>query len=207
MTYIPEKYWKERHERFGIDNFRGVGNITLDDEENKKQYEKAKEIFLKVLTNFKINFDEIKVLDIGCGNGFYTSILKEKAITNYTGLDITDSLFGELKRIFPDYNFKKLDVSTEELNEKFDLIIMIDVAQHIVDEEKFIFALNNIRNSLTEKGIFIITPNIEDENRAEHVIRRNIGHFKKIFNDFDMIEPLDFRDKLITAFYKNEVLK
>ena len=155
--YQAEKYWQDRHAKYGMD-ILGPGDHTQTKEENIKMYQEAREIFIKTCRKDISDFKNIKVLEIGCGNGFYTQILNDLGVLNYTALDIVDVLFPELRKKFPSYRFLKKDVSQKPIEGQFDLIVMIDVIEHIVEKAKFQFALKNIQTALAPSGKFYLSP-------------------------------------------------
>lgn len=106
---------------------------------------------LKKTYNKKNN---LKILDVGCGTGGNFKLLSE---------------FGEITGVEPDnfaYEQAKLKmlaktlintdfiVSKELENQKFDLIVLTDVLEHIEKDE---LALSKIRNLLTSNGLLLIT--------------------------------------------------
>lgn len=161
-TYFPRRYWKKRFTDYRFD-LRGAGNCALSHEENQQKYLEAQKVFLNVCDQNQIDFKNISILDIGCGTGFYSGVIGENGGQNYLGIDITDKLFPKLREDFPDFKFHKMDISKHQLNSKFDLIIMIDVTQHIVRDHRFSYAMQNIRSHLTEVGIFITTSWLADK--------------------------------------------
>ena len=148
---------KDRFYKYGK-SLKGVGDEGLSEEQNQKMYAQAASVFQGILQRGGIDLQKAKVLEIGCGTGFFTGILNELGVNDYTGLDITDVLFDDLKRKFPHYKFILRDITQAILPDKYDLIIMIDVLEHIVDESKFNFAMDSIRQVLTDNGIFLAGP-------------------------------------------------
>ncbi len=128
--YDAEEYWTSRLSKFGL-GILGVGNKGLSVDENEKMYQEAKDVFLNLCAQEGIDFAESRVLEIGVGNGFYARILKERGVRRYLGVDITDALFDKLTPLFPGFELVKLDITQEKVKGDFDLIIMIDVTQHI----------------------------------------------------------------------------
>ncbi|AFY32500.1 bifunctional 2-polyprenyl-6-hydroxyphenol methylase/3-demethylubiquinol 3-O-methyltransferase UbiG [Calothrix sp. PCC 7507] len=197
--YQAEKYWSDRHSQYQF-NLQGVGNAALTHEDNEQMYLKAKEVFLSVCHEMKIDFTKIRMLDIGCGTGFYAKIFRENGGKNYLGVDITDVLFDQLEKDLSGFKFHKLDVSRETLNHRFDLIIMIDVTQHITNNEKFSFAMQNIRSSLSENGIFIVTSWLNENARQRfYEVSRSLQAYQAEFPDCTFSQPIPFRDKFIFA--------
>lgn len=194
----PVKYWKKRHKKYGLD-FQGVGNCTLTHDENVAMYDVAKTCFLDVCHRENVLKPNIKVLDIGCGNGFYTKVFHESSIEHYLGIDITDVLFKQLHKEFPLYRFEQCDITNEMLENNFDLIIMIDVTQHIVDNDKFYFAMKNIKEHLTPNGVFIVTAWLSETftQRTYYEVARPMAYYQKAFENHLISEPVPFRDKYI----------
>lgn len=198
--YNPMHYWKRRHRKFRFD-LRGVGNCSLSVEENEKAYQQASQIFLNLCKEQGIgtDFDKIKMLDIGCGTGFYADLFRTYGGKEYLGFDITDLLFPQLRKKFPDFRFRKSDITKNSIHEKFDIIIMIDVTQHIVNNQLFFAAMKNIRSSLSENSVFIVTSWLSKQfkKRRPYEVERPIEFYKKEFPNAFFSEPIPFRDKYI----------
>jgi len=194
--YDAGKYWDERLSKYGFD-LRGVGNIGLSHEANMEAYEEAKTFFREYLKNEGVEIEGRSILDIGCGTGFYADVFKNIA-RKYVGLDITDALFEKLHREYPNCDFVKKDVSSEEIEGDFDIIIMIDVTQHITNDDRFEFAMQNIKRHLNNGGIFIVTSWLRERAQKKFYERfRTIDYYKREFPDFDFGKPRPFRDKYV----------
>lgn len=85
----------------------------------------ARQICLNIIGQF--NFP--RILDIGCGKGSFTHLLKKKN-NNVVGIDISKTALAIAKSRFPDIDFLTLDVQSSKriqnffTNNKFDLIII-----------------------------------------------------------------------------------
>ncbi len=95
------------------------------------------------------------ILDIGCGNGEYTSLFCQNG-NKLVGLDFKNYIKPEYKK------FKFVEGNAENLpfpSGAFDLIISFDVLEHIKDDQK---AIKEMYRVLCEKGeILLETPNKE----------------------------------------------
>jgi SAM-dependent methyltransferase len=110
---------------------------------------------------------EMKVLDLGCGNGRLVEILPE---VRYIGIDGCEALVGEAKKIydltrlparqgFKNYEFKVLDMlELEKLREKdLDVVFMFASLNHIVGEENRRKVLEDIKKILKPGGMMVVT--------------------------------------------------
>ncbi len=198
----PEAFWKERLSKFKFSPF-GTGAIHLSKEENERLNENAKKTLWEVLREEGVIIQDISVIDIGCGNGLYTDIFQKNGCKNYVGADITDVLFAELRRRYPEYTFIKLDVTKEEIPGSYDLILMIDVTQHIVGDRDFSFAMQNVGEHLSEDGLFVVTSWLgSGERRSFYEVSRPLERYRCEFQGYIFSQPRPFRDKFIFTVRK-----
>lgn len=148
------------------------------------------------------NLNSTNILDAGCGQGGAMVCLKEKfPNSNITGLEpsIDNAEYAEK------LGFKVIKSRLGEdskINNKYDLIVSIYVAQHVVDPIDF---FKGVKNILTENGLVAVVipkaevPNIElvwsDQNYsfcAEHLINlaQKAGlHFISLHDSPEGISP------------------
>lgn len=107
-------------------------------------------VVLKIL-NARSN---LRILDIGCGNGFLASHIRDD---NYkVGVDIVEPN-EEINKSFNKYYKKNLNegLPTElKDEEKFDYILLLDILDYLVDYEKI---LREAKKYIKEGGKFIIS--------------------------------------------------
>ncbi len=204
--YNAEKYWQDRFSKYGK-TLTASGDEGLSEEENRRDYQLAVNTMIAILHQEKFNFDQIQVLEIGCGTGFYTQLLHDLNVKNYIGVDITDVLFPEFSKKFPNYNFIQKDVTTEGIiAQQFDLIMMIDVIEHIVTKDKLDFAMKNIQKCLKTNGVFIIAPIMETSKKHLFYLHSwTIQDIKGNFPDeeYTFRELIPFRQSSILVIQKN----
>lgn len=97
-----------------------------------------------------------KVLDVGCGTGFFSYLAAKKG-AQVLGIDYSKKGIEIAKEKYQHRNleFKKLDVI--EIKEKFDVVVSIGVIEHMDDPFQILKFLKNRLNS--DGKIIITTPN------------------------------------------------
>ena len=118
-----------------------------------------------------------RVLEIGSGNGLVGLFLKKNFDVQYTGIEIDHETskkaiaFG-LNVINSDYKV------IQNLSEKFDVIMMWEVLEHIQDLD---FCLKLLKKSLSENGRIILSvPNYDKRlnynNRKDKLYQSKVEH-------------------------------
>lgn len=116
--------------------------------------------FIKIV-NFLIphlNDSNARILDIGCSTGGLLSIFKLNRYSNLSGIDPSPSCVKTAKEL---YNIEATvnNISNFNTDEKFDLIILSAVLEHLVD---FSNSMQKIRSLLKDQGLlFIEIPDAE----------------------------------------------
>lgn len=135
-------------------------NNTNEHINNMKQY--YKEILNTYLCPSFLENKKLNILEIGCGKGYTLLTLKDLGFTNIKGIDI------DQKQI-ESSNEKGLNVIhiidtiefLQSSNEKYDLIIMFDVLEHIKKEKQQTF-LKAIQQSMNKNSILLLSvPNAD----------------------------------------------
>jgi alkylated DNA repair protein alkB family protein 8 len=98
-----------------------------------------------------------KVLDLGCGNGRWYRIFKEKKV-DYFGLDNSEKLIEIAKENFPDAKFFIGDALNLPFQDNFfDKVYSIALLHHIPSEGFRIKVLKEVKRVLKPGGILILT--------------------------------------------------
>jgi len=119
------------------------------------QYILAEQYYLPRIKSWGVEIKEKKILDIGCGDGGFTSAFG-KAGGFCTGVEVREFNWkpsDNVKYIIQDI-YK--DTSVKNIGDDYDLIILRDVIEHIPISQKKQF-LQSIINFGTEKTKFLIT--------------------------------------------------
>jgi len=148
-------------------------------EKNSWWYRARRDLLNKILNNFNTNFEI--ALDAGCGVGSNFEVLKKYSKT-VLGIDIsTDSLLFCSSK---DYDrLTQVAISNFDSDTKFDLIILLDVLEHIEDD---LSAVKNLYSHLKKNGVLVISVpahsflwNINDIF-SHHLRRYSIKEVKRI---------------------------
>lgn len=101
-----------------------------------------------------------KVLEVGCGNGYYLSLLNRLGIKlNLTGIDIDKLALKDAKKFINDNKVKVITADASKIpfpSNSFDKIVMSEVIEHVIDEKK---VLNEVHRVLKKDGILALTTN------------------------------------------------
>jgi len=138
-------------------------------------------------------------LDIGAEGGLYRDLIKSKGY-DYRGCDIDPKGIAIEK-------CDAYDLETLELYDKCDLIIFVDVLEHLDDPEK---AIKEMKHCLKPGGTLIFhTPNINQSNilfkHSQHPDHKVEG-FKReqlldLFKDFDLTLTKTFNFLECVGYY------
>ncbi len=123
--------------------------------------EDAREIGLKYLRkkNFslllaqikKFKFNRARLLDVGCGHGWFLEIAKSEFVVK--GIEPDINIFKTTKDRIDIDVINGYFPGPLKVNEKFDLIIFNDVFEHIRHSNKL---MNSIKSHLNPEGLLII---------------------------------------------------
>ena len=144
------------------------------------------------------------VLDVGAGEGL-TSIYFSKKGFGVVAIEPDSKNVKTLKIKYPNIKVFQTNFEDLQLNEKFDIIIMSHVLEHVFDIEQFLISLKNL---LTDKGIlFIEVPNCSSKSDLERSIMQSphLSHFTKKSLE-SLIRRTNFKIRRFDVMYlKNEL--
>ena len=150
---------------------------------NPDQYER----FIKDRTQPAIDLanrlnisDPKNILDLGCGPGNSTTILKEKfPCSKVIGADNSDEMLEKARSIYPEIEFIKLDANGDfcDLDEKFDILFSNACIQWLPDHHKLLPKLFSL---LKTEGVLAVQIPMQREHPVHQIINELIH--KKAWN-------------------------
>lgn len=151
----PDRYWQDLlSSDFSL---RGVGYWRKGRAYNAWMYKARKRALERLVNEIPIVLKGKRILDIGTGTGFYIDIWRQRNPSFIKGVDIAEVSVQELKKKYPQYEFEVQDISkpVTPRDDTYDIIGIFDVLFHIIDDEKFKVAIQNIK-AYSRKGTLIL---------------------------------------------------
>jgi len=159
---------------------------SLADGIMRHPWEKARAYFtLKLIDNFTNipNKRKINVLDIGCGDAYVIEKIASKykdAVFFAVDTAFTDEIIQDyISKSKDKYSlnlFKELDQASSCINANIDIVLLLDVLEHIEDDKSFLNLLSAYP-FISETTLFIITVPAFQSLFSSHDIF--LGHFRR----------------------------
>lgn len=180
MTYRPGEYWERTlSEQFDL---RGTGEPGLSLEYNRACYQLRREVLDRALADAGLDPRGKRVLDVGCGTGFWTEYYSGRG-SDYTGLDITATSVAKLQAAYPNARFIHSDVSEAELEGSYDLVNVFDVLYHVTDEARWETALTRLARAVAPGGALLVTDAFTETSKpAEHNRMRSLARYREVLD-------------------------
>jgi SAM-dependent methyltransferase len=158
-------------------------NPTLHDEDSFFKFSNIKYQIEK--SNFLRTRKKITILDIGGGNGkvgrlFCDYLFEKKIDFQFDVIDLSEEMI-KLQKLNNKYLNNSYLGNIENINENYDIILMIDVIEHVEDYHSFTEKLNSISefiifNIPIEKNLFDRLRNIYFNNEYYKEQNKTLGH-------------------------------
>ncbi len=183
-VYDNDRYWNQRLEREF--NLAGVGHAGVGEAFNHWAYRVRRQVLLRTLREHKIQIEGARLLELAFGTGYYLDLWRQQKVARVRGFDITDIAVKNAQERFKDlpWQFSKADIGQPlPLNEDAgtcDLATAFDVLFHLVEEQNWNGALDNITAALRPGGHAVIFDKYQQvENAISHVRRRTLEQYRE----------------------------
>ena len=168
IKFDPDKFWNKRGKSFHEDN-----------PYSEKEYKEQEQLILSYLKNLKF----LSVLEVGCGYGRITKLINQNfEIQNYLATDLSSDLVkvaSDYNKEFQNIEFKQSTIQDLGLDKKFDLVIGIEVLQHVLPTD-----IQSVAQKLVDiSNKYVINVDISFDKKPEYLARHNFGHnYNEIFS-------------------------
>jgi SAM-dependent methyltransferase len=178
VTYRPREFWQQRlSEQFDL---RGTGETGLSLAYNQACYQLRRRVLDKALADVGVDPRGKRVLDVGCGTGFFTDYYLQRG-ADVTGIDIAPASVERLAARFPQARFQLADVSETRIADRYDIVNAFDVLYHITDDERWARALRFLSEAVAPGGVLLVTDSFSDRpGLAEHNRSRSLERYRQV---------------------------
>lgn len=166
---------------------------------------KAAEIIVPFIMK---EFNPSSVIDIGCGIGTWLSVFKKYGITDFLGVDGDYVDRKLLTKYVGESDFYPFDLKNElNLNRNFDLVISLEVAEHI--EPKF--ANNFVKTLINHSEIIVFSAAIPYQIGENHVNEQWPSYWIEKFEKHgyfahDILRPMIWKNQNIEYWYRQNII-
>jgi SAM-dependent methyltransferase len=191
----PRDFWEQRLSADWTESGVGYGALGLPF--NVWMYRVRREVFLREAAALDLDPASARVLDVGSGTGFYVQRWQELGVRSLTGCDLTQAAVDRLRDRYPDVGFHRLDLS-EPIGASgpagdghppgegdsgpgirpgsFDAVSCMDVLFHIVDDDRYRAAIENLAALVRPGGWVVLSENFlhRAEQRGPHQVNRSL---------------------------------
>jgi len=135
----------------------------------------------KCLSKYLPHDKQFDVLDLGCGNGRWASVLCER-LDYYVGIDFSETFIHQAEQKFSDerIEFHCLPAQEYVIEHKFDIIFVVGLMTYMNDDQIELMA-SNIEKMLKPEGRIIVRNVTVDENTSSRkVYDRKLNFIEKL---------------------------
>lgn len=163
---------------------------------------KSAEAVVPIILNL---FNIKSVLDVGCGTGTWLKVFHDYGIKDICGID---GVYVDINSLVIESKYyKALDLCNEfNLNKYFDLVICLEVAEHLPEEsaEKLVQSLVN------HSDIIIFSAAIPGQGGQNHLNEQWPLYWSNLFKTvgferYDLIRPYIWTERNVDIWYRQNI--
>jgi ubiquinone biosynthesis O-methyltransferase len=149
-----------------------------------------------------IDFNSKKVLEVGCGTGNTAYAISKCGVSSLTAIDYAEEAIKTCKNTFNEENLEYKCLSIEDVSEKYDVIIMQEVIEHLDEPEE---SIKSLMENLNENGSLILTcPNFTNLRGYIWMTLQILFDVPMSLSDLHFFSPFDFEEIAKKNNYKLE---
>lgn len=179
------RYWKTHYSVRGSVDWRadpdGLNNVCYSGAPpivNRYHDRTQRRAYLRLLAPLLPFRPEARALDVGCGAGRWSRLLRSSGL-DVTGIDLQDDLIARNRGRHPEIHFEICPVQDFDSDEPFDLVSSVTVLQHLPEEEQA-KATANLARLCRISGHALILENVGDHS-SPHVFPRSPKDWVRLF--------------------------
>jgi len=188
VSYRPREFWEQRlAEQFDL---RGTGETGLSLAYNRACYTLRGEVLARALRAHGVELAGRRVLDVGCGTGFFTDYYLRHG-AQVTGLDIAPTSVERLRARHPQATFRLGDVGEDPIEGTYDVVNAFDVLYHVTDDARWERAVRALAGAVAPGGVLLVTDALHDGERAPREAAHNV--MRPLARYRSLVEPAGLR--------------
>ena len=148
------------------------------------------------------------VVDIGCGLGTFLYCFKEAGVNSVLGVDGPWTDKSLLSKFLSTDEFIEMDLEKKiNLNRRFDLVVSLEVAEHLSPESADIF----VENLVSAGDVILFSAAIPFQGGQNHLNEQWLTYWEKKFNKHgyiihDFLRPIFWNNPNIFWWYKQNMV-
>ena len=145
------------------------------------------------------------VLDVGCGTGTWLKVFRQQGIKDVIGVD--GDYVNRSQLVIDETEFRNADLMQPlDLGRKFDLVVSLEVAEHLEEPHADPFVDSLIRHS----DVILFSAAIKGQGGFNHVNEQFAPYWAKKFeargfNFYDVIRPGIWWNNQVDWWYKQNI--
>ena len=135
----PPILWAGARRMVGVDRAQERASAYYDEvyassAEYVKHYTQSRYYFLWAVVADRLLVKGCEsVLDLGCGPGQFASLLRDKGVRRYCGVDFSEQAIGMARSVCPDFTFVVADLFDTDVYQsvEHDVVVCTEVLEHV----------------------------------------------------------------------------
>jgi SAM-dependent methyltransferase len=214
--FNAKQYWEAR--LAANPGLRGVGFLRLGHHYNDWLYRVRRQVFLRRMRALGTRLNDVDVLDIGSGTGFYLDRWRELGVSSVVGTDLAEVAVQALRHGYPGTEVHQVDIGGDLgplSGRTFGIVSAFDVLFHIVEDDRFEAAIKHVRSLLGPGGLFVWSDNFVHHRTVQipHQASRSLDFIERTLasSGFQVVErrpmfvlmngPADTRNPLLKGWW------